>query len=147
MGIGSPGASTITAVLQKNPTIVELAIILTEDQVENDVDALISDLCAVGTDGIPSIAPQLSGIFFACQDNTSLDYDCTTACSSLDGIRGASRSLLPVYSLLPVRFLRRLPSSFLWNLSAETDWTYSSCRERVVTTIIDEWIWHSGASG
>lgn len=67
--IGKPIADTIIAILRNNPSLNEIAIILSRKGSEEEANTLISNLA-----GTPHVAPQLSSIFFGCKLGISLDY-------------------------------------------------------------------------
>ncbi|KAJ6603220.1 hypothetical protein DFH09DRAFT_1458490 [Mycena vulgaris] len=64
----------IVDVLQNNKSIVELTIILSEPESPAEANLLILTLCQVDANDIPSIAPQLTAIFVACEDATVIDH-------------------------------------------------------------------------
>jgi hypothetical protein len=72
--MGFPGADMITELLRKHQAIVELSVILADPDSSVNANALIGYLANRGSDDIFSIAPQLGGVFFGCQNGNSLNY-------------------------------------------------------------------------
>jgi hypothetical protein len=71
---GLPVADMVTDILRTHQAIAELVVILLEPDSSVDADSLIGHLAGQNTEGVFTLAPQLNGMFFGCQNGNSFDY-------------------------------------------------------------------------
>ncbi|KAJ6580828.1 hypothetical protein B0H19DRAFT_485705 [Mycena capillaripes] len=70
---GQPTAQTTVEILRKFSSITEFAFVIFKGSVNNEINALISDL-TVSESKPATVAPQLRSLSFGCEDESYIDY-------------------------------------------------------------------------
>ncbi|KAF7345524.1 F-box domain-containing protein [Mycena venus] len=71
---GFPDAYTTTEILEKHPSITELALLIITSDASIGTNLLISTLTASQALGSTTVAPQLRLLLFGCERHSSIDY-------------------------------------------------------------------------